>query len=186
MPKKIVQIKDIGEVHLFKTKNAKSMKILLRPNKPPRVTIPYRLPFKAGELFLFAKTGWIKQNLPKIREIEKNISSLNKEEIKILREKAKNILPNKVENFSEIYNLKYKKLFLKNLKSRWGSCSSQNNINLNIHLAKLPEELIDYVILHELAHIKEKNHGKEFWGFLEKLSPHAKQLDKKLKKFSIK
>jgi len=74
---------------------------------------------------------------------------------------------------------------IKSQKTLWGSCSSKNNINLNINLIKLDQELIDYVILHELTHLNIKNHSKKFWQELEKLEPEAIILDKKLKNYNL-
>ena len=101
-----------------------------------------------------------------------------------LRIEAKKHIPSRVEELSNLFNFSYKKLFLKNLKSRWGSCSGRNNINLNIHLMQLPNNLIDYVILHELVHTIHKNHSKKFWNALEKVLPESKTFDKKLKRYS--
>ncbi len=105
--------------------------------------------------------------------------------IKALRVRAKQYLPARVEQIAKKYNFNYKKVFIKNLKSRWGSCSSVNNINLNLHLMRLPDYLADYVILHELAHTKEKNHGKGFRELLDSIVINSKQLDKELRGYSI-
>jgi len=83
------------------------------------------------------------------------------------------------------HNFNYQKLTIKNTKTRWGSCSFKNNINLSLHLMRLKEELIDYVILHELVHTKVKNHSKEFWMTLDIHCPESKKLDKELKKYSL-
>ena len=74
---------------------------------------------------------------------------------------------------------------IKNTKTRWGSCSFKNNINLSLHLMRLREELIDYVILHELVHTKVKNHSIEFWTTLDIHCPNSKNLDRELKKYSL-
>ncbi len=101
-----------------------------------------------------------------------------------LRREAKNYIPRRVDELAHLFRFKYNRLFLKNLKSRWGSCSGQNNINLNIHLMQLPSELIDYVILHELVHTVHKNHSKRFWNALEKVLLGSKKFNEKLKKYS--
>ncbi len=101
-----------------------------------------------------------------------------------LRIDAKVMLPYKVERFAKQYSFQVNKVFIKNLKSRWGSCSSVNNINLNLQLMRLPEHLIDYVILHELCHTSEKNHGPRFWKLLDKVTEgKAKQLAGEMKEY---
>jgi len=104
---------------------------------------------------------------------------------KVLRKDAKIYLPKRVKYFAEKFDFHYKKVTIKNAKTRWGSCSSINNINLNLHLMRLTDKLIDYVILHELVHTKIKNHQKEFWDLLNIVSGDAKGLDRELKKYHI-
>ncbi len=101
------------------------------------------------------------------------------------RLEAKEYLPQRVAYFAEKFGFTYGNLYVKNAKARWGSCSYTNNINLNLHLMRLPEALCDYVILHELAHTVEKNHGPKFWALLDKISGDAKGLDKQLKDYRI-
>ncbi|WP_291860984.1 M48 family metallopeptidase [Marinilabilia sp.] len=101
-----------------------------------------------------------------------------------LRLEAKAMLPGRVRHFAGVNGFKVNKVFIKNLKSRWGSCSSVNNINLNLQLMRLPQHLIDYVVLHELCHTKEKNHGPGFWKLMNKVTDgNARLLDKEMKKY---
>ena len=103
---------------------------------------------------------------------------------KITRSEAVKYLPERVFELAKIHQFNYKKVFIKNTKSRWGSCSSENNINLNLHLVLLPQHLSDYVILHELVHTIEKNHGKQFWRKLSLITGDAKKLRKELNNYS--
>lgn len=105
---------------------------------------------------------------------------------KILRIEAKSYLPKRVDELAKKHNFTYQKLAIKNTKTRWGSCSFKNNINLSLHLMRLREELIDYVILHELVHTKVKNHSREFWMTLDIHCPKSKSLDRELKNYSLK
>ena len=100
---------------------------------------------------------------------------------KALYIEAKNYLPKRLDELAKKFNFKYNKLALKTHKTRWGSCSYSNNINLNINLMLLDSEYIDYVLLHELVHTVEKNHKENFWALLYKLMPEAQILRKKLK-----
>lgn len=102
-----------------------------------------------------------------------------------LRIEAKQYIPARVKELAVKYNFNYNRVFIKNIKSRWGSCSKKGNVNFTLHLMRLPEELIDYVILHELAHTKEHNHSKNFWAVLDKIYGNAKAVDRKLKNYRI-
>jgi predicted metal-dependent hydrolase len=101
-----------------------------------------------------------------------------------IRKEAKKYLPERIAFLSEKFGFSFSGLRLKNLTSRWGSCSSVNNINLNIHLVRLPDHLIDYVILHELIHTVHKNHGVHFWKSLDLVTTgSARLLANEMKKF---
>lgn len=89
--------------------------------------------------------------------------------VKILRDEAKLLLPQKVKLFAERYGFQYRRIAIKHNSSNWGSCSRAGNINLNLNLIRLPEPLCDYVILHELCHLAEPNHGSRFHALLERL-----------------
>jgi predicted metal-dependent hydrolase len=104
--------------------------------------------------------------------------------IEIFRFEAKKILIPRVSKLAKQYGFKYKSVYIKNLKSIWGSCSSINNINLNLHLVRLPEYLSDFIILHELCHTIHKNHGKQFYLLLNKIVDNNERLlNKELKKY---
>ena len=105
--------------------------------------------------------------------------------MRVLKEEAKIYLPKRTFSLASQKQIQFQKVSIRNTKTRWGSCSHKNNISLSLHLMKLPYELIDYVILHELAHILVKNHSKEFWETLEKICPNSKELDKKLKNYDL-
>lgn len=87
----------------------------------------------------------------------------------VLREEAKILLPQKLSYFSDQYGFHFHKVTIKHNSSNWGSCSRAGNINLNLNLIRLPEPLCDYVLLHELCHLKEPNHGPRFHALLERL-----------------
>ncbi len=101
------------------------------------------------------------------------------------RLEAKQYLPQRVHCFAQQFGFSYNKVTIKKAGTRWGSCSYQNNINLNLHLMRLPQHLRDYVILHELAHTVEKNHGPKFWALLDKISGNAQGLDKEMRNYRI-
>ena len=101
-----------------------------------------------------------------------------------LRKEAKEYLPQRTEQLAAAYGFKYRGVTVKNISSRWGSCSITNHINLNIHLVRLPEHLSDYVILHELTHTVHKNHRAVFWKHLDTVTGgKAKLLAAEMKKY---
>ncbi len=102
------------------------------------------------------------------------------------RLEAKQYLPNRVGTLAARFGFVYNRVTIKNIKSRWGSCSYQNNINLTLHLMRLPDELIDYIILHELVHTIVKNHSPFFWQSLDRVCENkAKLLDKQVNQWNL-
>lgn len=105
--------------------------------------------------------------------------------INVLRMEAKRVLPEKTASFAEKLRLSYNKININSSKSRWGSCSGKKNINFSLFLLLLPEKLIDYVVLHELAHTIEMNHSDRFWQLLDSFCDgRAKILRNEVKDYS--
>lgn len=96
------------------------------------------------------------------------------------RREAIAYLPPRVEELARLHGFTYERVAVKNLRSRWGSCSLRGIINLNLQLMRLPDRLVDYVILHELAHTRIRNHSREFWELLGVVVGDAKGLDREL------
>ncbi|QRX62695.1 DUF45 domain-containing protein [Dysgonomonadaceae bacterium zrk40] len=104
--------------------------------------------------------------------------------INVLRIEAKRVLPAKTAHFARQHGLTYQSVKIGSSRGRWGSCSTKKDINYSLFLMLLPERLIDYVVLHELAHTVEMNHGDRFWQLLEKMcGGNVKELRTETKKF---
>ncbi len=99
-----------------------------------------------------------------------------------LRKKAELFIFPKVNEIAQKYGFKYNKATTKNVRSRWGSCSSKKNLSFNLKLTYFKPEVIEYVIVHELCHLKEMNHSKNFWMLVESIMPNYKMYRKELKK----
>ena len=104
--------------------------------------------------------------------------------IKALKSDAKDYLAKRLEVLAETYGFSYEKVRLSHASSRWGSCSSNGTISLNISLMNLPYPLVDYVLVHELSHTKHMNHSTEFWNEVNRCDPNYKRHKMLLKKFS--
>lgn len=101
-----------------------------------------------------------------------------------LKQQSERLLPGRVSTVSRAYDLPYQNVRIRKLTSRWGSCTSQKDITLSYFLIQLTWELIDYVILHELAHTLYHNHSPRFWAFMAAKQPNLKQLRKQIKSYS--
>lgn len=178
-------INGIGAVLFEKSGRAKRMNISIRPSRGVRVAVPRRVSFKEAEEFVHAKSSWIRKHLSRMKMLEIQWNDLNQNHKPLDKASSQKKLIHRLQDLAEINGFTYNKVFIKNQKTRWGSCSSQNNINLNAKLANLPDELMDYVILHELVHTKIKNHSKKFWTELDKFVGNAKALDKELRKYGL-
>ena len=102
-----------------------------------------------------------------------------------MRAQAKASLPPRLAELAARHGFVYKRVFIKNNVSNWGSCSSLGNINLNLRLVTLPQELQDYVMLHELCHLKYLNHSREFHTLLESVCPGHRELARQMKAYKI-
>jgi hypothetical protein len=105
--------------------------------------------------------------------------------LRIWRTEAQNYLPQRTAELAQKNGFQFKAVKIRQARTRWGSCSHDNIISLNLHLVRLPQSLLDYVILHELCHTVEKNHAPAFWQLLDKVCGNAKALDKQLNDFRI-
>ena len=102
---------------------------------------------------------------------------------KIDKEEAREKLGKRLSELAKKFDFKYNKLSIRSQKTRWGSCSSKNNISLNMKLLHLPDKLIDYILLHELVHTRVKNHSQDFWNELESVVPNSHSVDKELREY---
>ena len=169
MAGKIVNDPEFGEIMLRKGFRYKKISISVRPEGNIRISLPAYLAYSAGMTFFEA-------NREKIREIRKKLAvraaarpKMSEQDIVALRKLAKAWLPARLQLLASHYGFTYGRVAIKNNRTNWGSCSARNNINLNLHLMRLPEHLRDYVILHELCHLRHHDHGENFHRLLEQL-----------------
>jgi predicted metal-dependent hydrolase len=222
---KQIDISGIGNVTLYKRRGNRSLRLSITSDGEVRVSMPYWLPYAAGEQFAVSKAGWIAAHrVPtpellqhgqaigkahhlhftasaqatritsrlKLSQVEvthplhiaSDHSSVQKAAqsaaIRALRKEAEQLLPYRLKQLADRDGFTYNSVSIKHLKSRWGSCTSQQDITLNLYLMQLPWHLIDYVIFHELTHTKVMQHGAPFWQELERHVQFAKRLRKEI------
>ncbi|MES2223922.1 MAG: M48 family metallopeptidase [Patescibacteria group bacterium] len=132
--------------------------------------------------FLESKKDWIEEKVAKLQTINPILRTKHsKSEIKKHSIDALALVKSRLEYFNKYHNLEYKKIFIKNQKTKWGSCSSTKNLNFNYKIILLPPHLQDYLVVHELCHLKEFNHSKAFWDLVGEKIPDYKVLSKKLR-----
>ena len=180
-----IDIDGVGPVLFERSKRAKRVSISVKPFKGVRVVIPYGLSFKKAAQVAQAKADWIKIHLEKMEQYERQGYFNSNTADGIDRVKAKTLLTRRLQQLARNNGFSYSRVFIRNQKTRWGSCSSRNNISLNMKLVRLPDELIDYVILHELVHTRKKDHSKAFWAEMDKLVGDGKKMASRLKSHSI-
>jgi len=180
-----VEIDGVGPVLFERSKRAKHVNISVKPLTGVRVAVPDGLSLKKAEEFVHAKTDWIQRHLYRMKQCEKENKIVSDASVDIERVKAKRKLTRRLKHLAEKHGFTYNRVFIRNQKTRWGSCSHKNNINLNMKIICLPEELMDYVILHELAHTRVKDHSNDFWAELNGLVGDGKGMASRLREYGV-
>lgn len=176
------------EIIFKQSLRAKQLRISIKSDLSIVVTVPFRVNIIVAEKFVNEKRNWIENSLLKIKEkVEKQgISTLPKSSKRGLVEnksEAITFVNKKLLFWNYYYNFSWKNVSVKNTSTRWGSCSKRGNLNFNYRIIFLPEILADYLIVHELCHLKEMNHSAKFWKLVEQTIPNYKNLCKELKTF---
>ncbi len=172
---------------LFKrSSKAKHISVSIAPFYGVRVSVPYSSSYLQAERFVLSKMKWIRKHIEKIKTLESAVESGEKLSSFDDKEKiaAKEQLVKRLALLANRYGYIYNRVSIRNQKTRWGSCSVKNNISLNIILTRLPQELMDYVILHELVHTRVKNHSRQFWEEMDKLVGDGRKMRRRLKHYS--
>ncbi len=146
------------------------------------VTIPKRVKENVAEEFILQKSEWILSKLEHFKNCpKKEVIKHTTKEIKEYKIIAGEYVRTRLEYWNKFYNFSYNKITIKNVKSRWGSCSRKGNLNFNYKIALLPQELADYIVVHELCHLGEMNHSSKFWNLVAQTIPEHKELRRQLK-----
>ena len=158
----------------------KSVGIQIERSGEITVRAPLRMPEAEIMKVLESKRSWIEKTLQKV-ELREQEPKLTRAEVDALADQALKVIPPKVAERAKQIGVTYGRITIRNQKTRWGSCSAQGNLNFNCLLMLCPEDVIDYVIVHELCHRKELNHSPRFWAEVERVLPDYKQPLKWLK-----
>ena len=138
------------------------------------VRAPYKMPKEQIEKFLYENREKI-ENAVKRAKTHKLMYSADAREAELLRQKAEKIIPPKVAYYANVMNLKPTSVRITSAQKRFGSCSSRGTLCFSFNLMQYSDRAVDYVVIHELAHLKELNHSKKFWSIVEKYLPDYKE-----------
>ena len=160
---------EIGNVVFRKSTRSRRMSIRVHPSKGVTVTVPYIVPYAAAQAFFSLKRSWVIETIARQKEKYKDVPVASAKDIELLRKKAKSELPLRLAELAARYGFIYNKVTIKHNSTNWGSCSVRSNINLNLNIVRLPRVLQDYILLHELSHLRHHDHGHAFHLLLEHL-----------------
>lgn len=166
---KTVTDPEFGEVLFRKSTRSRRVSIRVHPVKGVTVSVPYLVPYSAAMAFFRLKRGWVTEAVRRQKERQKDVPAASPAEIEALRRQAKAELPPRLAVLAARYGFVYGKVTIKHNSTNWGSCSTRGNINLNLNIVRLPEVLQDYILLHELCHLKHHDHSHAFHLLLEHL-----------------
>lgn len=164
---KVLNDPQIGEVVFRKSTRSRSIGIRVHPLKGVSVTFPYILPYAAAQAYFHLRRDWVLETMARQKEKYRDVHIPSEEEIESLRRQARKELPPRLAVLAERYGFHYNRVTIKHNATNWGSCSAKGNINLNLNIIRLPAVLQDYVLLHELCHLRHQDHGHAFHLLLE-------------------
>lgn len=148
------------------------------------VRAPRNCPQSRIDTFLKEKQAWVLAKVEEQKEKEADsmkIQPLSEAEQRLYRDKAREIFEQKVSYYAQMMGVSYGRIAIRDQKTRWGSCSGEGNLNFNWRLIFAPAGVLDYVVVHELAHRKEMNHSPRFWKVVEDTMPEYRKYQKWLK-----
>ena len=148
------------------------------------MAVPKRASLKEAKRFVLSKQTWIEKQLIRLKKIQDEADKFSEKVKGLDIDESARKIATRLQELAQEHNFNYKRLTIRNQKTRWGSCSAKNNISLNIKLALLTDELRDLVLVHELIHTEIKNHGPKFWQKLEEIFPQARELDRQINNHS--
>jgi predicted metal-dependent hydrolase len=159
---------------------ARHIRITVYPNGKVVITKPDRVPMSRALEFARSKSDWIQRKVKK---------SLNRKTLPLVgsanRSDALAFVKSRLEFYNQHYNFVYGRVSIKNHKSLWGSCSVRKNLNFNHRITQLPQDQADYIIVHELCHLKEMNHSEKFWALVAQTVPDYRSIRKELRSYSF-
>lgn len=172
-------------IRYFLKRNSRggNLRLAIHPDGRLVVSAPAFLGKERIEKFLREKTTWIRENLEKVKAEKSRFGpGGQRKEYLLLKNQARRVAREKAQKYARLGGFVFNRISIRNQRTRWGSCSQKGNLNFNYKIALLPEELAEYIVVHELCHLKEFNHSPAFWRLVGELLPDYKNRRRRIKK----
>lgn len=171
---------------LKRSKRARRMRLAVYCDGAITITAPIGIQQSIIERFIKEKSEWLFSKIEFFCQFKgEKITSNSPEDYIELKSDALSLATQKVEYYNKVYKFKYNAIHIKNQKTRWGSCSKKGNLNFNYKIILLPESVADYIIVHELCHLKEFNHSQKYWKLVSKAIPDYRKIREDLKRSGL-
>ncbi len=184
-PARIVEIDGVGPVLFEKSRRARRIGLTVRASRGVRVAVPARVSFEEAHGVVLTKLAWIRRTLGRIERARDRCREAVLAAERLDRRAARAFLAERLAALAEERGFSPGRLSVRNQGTLWGSASPSGRIQLNAYLAVLPQELADYVILHELVHTRVRGHGRAFWAELGRHCPDARRRRERLREYSL-
>ena len=172
---------------LRKSKRARRMRLAVYCDGSVVITAPFDLQENIAERFIQEKVKWLLSKLNFFKQFEgKLIARHSPNDYIKYKESALALVVAKVAHLGNLHGYQFNKVSIKSQKTRWGSCSKKGNLNFNYKILFLPDKIQDYIVVHELCHLREFNHSKQFWSLVEKIIPNYREIRRELKSSGVK
>lgn len=164
-------IEDITLPIIFERGKRKTLAISVTDKMQLSIKAPLRMSEREIDRFVNQRRFWIYKQAKRAQRAAENHVEYSESEERRLREKARRVLTEKTDRFKKELDVEYKRIRIGDQKTRWGSCSSKGTISYSWRLILMPDEIQDYVVVHELCHLHEMNHSKKFWEWVGRIIP---------------
>jgi len=165
---------------------AKRLRLAVYSDTQVVITVPKGASKILVEKFIVQKSEWIEEKVAYFSQFKnKQITKTSEADFVKNKSEALKLATERVEYFNQFYGFSFNQITVKNQKTRWGSCSTRGNINFNYKIIFLPEAVRDYIVVHELCHLKEFNHSRKFWNLISKTIPELSEIRNSLRKWEM-
>lgn len=179
----VLEIEDIRLPVVLERKKRKTLAIQITQQEQLLIKAPLQMPEREIYAFLQKRRFWIYKQFRRVQKENETRIVYSEEEIKKLKEEARSVLTDKTYAYAKSLGVTYNRIRIGSQKTCWGSCSSKGTISYNWHLILMPEEVQDYVVVHELCHLLEMNHSKFFWQKVASVMPEYATYREWLKRY---